>query len=200
MFIAFPERLGKYGAVDYLKERMGIMVNLDSRNMCQESRGYRILRVDSRDVPLAVETGALFGITGYDWYQDYFLANQELSPKIVEQLDFGKAEICAFKASGKMRKPAVVVTPYENIAKDYLKKMGITFVDLYGNPGQVTCRRGKTEGWVKSGLADIAIDNKNSGLTQQETGLVMYGKIMDSYAIVISMEENKYKVKEILRL
>jgi ATP phosphoribosyltransferase len=72
--------------------------------------------------------------------------------------------------------------------------------DLYGNRGQATCRRGKTQGGVKSRMANIAIDNKNSGITQEETGLALYGKIMDSRAIVISTRKNKYKVKEILRI
>jgi ATP phosphoribosyltransferase len=198
MFIAFPERLGKYGALDYMRDRLSICMDLESRQMVQDSHGYSILRVDTRDVPKAVEAGALFGITGLDWLTDFRLGGYGKGLSIVKELDFGGAEICAFKGPGKVRKPARIATPYENISKDYLKSNFPDFCDLYGNRGEVQVIRGKTEGWIKSGLADIVIDNRNSGRTQKENGLIEYDKIMDSYAIVISTKGNKYRVKKVL--
>jgi ATP phosphoribosyltransferase len=198
VFIAFPERLGEYGAAEYIGKYAGTVVDMESKNMCQEKGGYRILRIDTRDVPLAVELGALFGITGMDWYEDYRLGGEGKDLAILKDLGFGNAEICVSKRAGNITEPCRVVSPYRNIASEYLKGLGLDFCDLYGNRGKIQCIRGKTEGLVRAGLADLAVENRNSGRTLKSTGLEVWRKIMDSHAIVISRKENKYKVKEIL--
>ena len=199
-FIAFPERLGKYGAAEYIGKRMGIIVDLDSRNMYQKNDGYGILRVDTRDVPLAVDKGALFGITGRDWMEDYLLGGNGKGLAVLDELDFGASQVCAFKAAGEIGKPARIISPYGNIAKKYSRDAQIDFCDAYGNCGEVQVVRGKTEGMLRAGIADIVVDNRSSGRTQTDNGLILLDRIMDSCAIVISRRENKYNVKEILGL
>ncbi len=198
-FIAFPERLGKYGALDYIRDMFGEAPDLESREMVQKINGYSFMRIDSRDVPRAVEYGALFGITGLDWLEDYKLSGRGRNIVIVEELPFGEAEVWSIRNPERpLIEPIRVVSAYKGLAMKYMNEKGMEFSDIEGTSGEVEVKRGKTEGWVKAGLIDVVIDNINSGKTVRESRLERYEKIMDSYAVLISDRKNSKRVRGII--
>ena len=192
--LAFPERLGKYGATDFVRERLGMEVDLNSRNLCQKIGEYEVTVMDSRTVPAAVELGILTGITGEDWFYDYKLGKPDTRLRIVEKLPFGYSSVVAFKNPENSNIIKRVASPYENISIDYIRKNNLE--------AEFFPIRGKTEGWVKTmtRLADLGIDNQNSGKTIADTGLIIVDKIMDSQAVIISKEYDIEVARKIWRL
>lgn len=188
--IAFPDRLGKYGALDFVGERLGIEV-LESKNKYQRFGNYEFAIMYSRMVPLAVESGMLTGMTGADWLYEYTLGNPNSKLRVIEQLPFGKAKVVAFKDKNTtLANPSRIISPYKNLTCEYIRKKGFRDTEFI-------CAPGETESWVKAGLADLGIDNKNSGETMKQTDLEILDEIYDSCAIIISKEKDINKVKEI---
>ncbi len=188
--IAFPERLGKYGALDFVKERLCIDVDLSSRKLCQRIGKYEVTIMDSRTVTLVVdELGFLTGITGEDWFYDYQLGKPDTKLRIVEKLPFGYATIVAFNNSRNLDNIKRALSPYENILINYLRENNLD--------AKIYSVRGKTEGLVKSGAIDLGIDNTNTGNTMTATGLKIAKKIRDTQAIIISKEKDVDFVKEL---
>ena len=167
--------------------------------MYQVIDGFSFVRMDSRDVPKAVDYGALFGITGLDWFEDYKLSGKGIFLEVVEELPFGESEIWSIREPSNLADlPMTVITPYENIARRYLEDKGIPYRNLAGQRGEVEVVRGKTEGWLKGMIADLVIDNVDSGRTVKENNLELCDKIMDSYGVVIADGIIKGTIKRIL--
>lgn len=174
-----------------MKERLGVGLDLGSKNKFPEEGMYRFLITYSRMVPEAVDRGFLTGITGYDWFEEYRLGGRGGDLEIVEELPFGRAKVVAFRdyrePSAPFLGPARVVTPYPNIAAKYFRNEGLGIKEV---PGE-------TEGWVKAGLSEYGVDNKDSGETLERTGLEICDEILDTNAIIISRRENKNKVRDV---
>ena len=184
--------MGKYGALDFVRERLGSEINLEGKNKYQRIGKYEFAIMYSRMVPLAVESGILTGLTGEDWFYEYSLENPKTKLRIVERLPFGRAKVVAFKDNNIRNwcsSPLACVTIYPNIAAKYLQR------DY--PPTYIISVPGETESWVKAGLARLGIDNKNSGQTIDETNLKVIDEIFDSAAVIISKERDIDKVKEI---
>jgi len=182
--IAFPEKLGKYGVQDFVRERLGAYVDLESRNRCQRIGKYDFVIMRTRMVPYAVERDVFTGIVGRDWLYDYVLANPKTDLRIVERLPVGKAKVVAFKKKDSILGIAPrIITPYTNLSKQYVEDRQLKYANIEYAPGE-------TEGWVKAGLADLGIDNINSGKTIEETGLEIIDKILDSYAVIVAKKDD----------
>lgn len=189
--IAFPDRLGKYGALDFVRERLGVKVDLESRNKYHRIGKYEFAIMYSRMVPLAVEMGMLTGITGVDWLYDYTLGNQKTKLRVIERLPFGKAKVVAFKnRNTAIANPSRVISPYTNLTLEYMRKRNLIDTEFIYAAGE-------TESWVKAGLADLGIDNKNEGKTIELTGLEILDEIYESQAVIISKEKDIDKVKKV---
>jgi len=176
---------------DFVRERLGTYVNLESRNRYQRIGKYDFVIMRTRMVPYAVERDVLTGIVGKDWFYEYLLANPRTDLRIVEELSFGNAKVVAFKKKDSVIDIAPrIITPYMNLSRQYVESMDLKYAKIDFAPGE-------TEGWVKAGLADLGIDNINSGKTIDETGLEVVDKILDSYAVIIAKKNNVDKMRKI---
>ena len=164
--------------------------------MAQRIGDYRFLRMDSRDVTKAVERGCMVGITGLDWIEDYTLTGRDSKISVIDELGFGKARVCDIRnPRNGIREPFSVVSPFGNIAREYMRSIGKCYCNLAGEPDEVEVIRGKTEGWIKAGVADIVIDVVSSSKTVDANELEINDEIMSSQAVLVCGSEYEDSVR-----
>lgn len=165
----------------------------EDRKLIMNKGEFKFLAVRNQDVPTYVENGAAdIGVVGLDVLEEH-------KPNVLRLLDLGigKCKICVGIRNDYVldyTKPGLkVATKMSNIAREYFasKAIAVKIIKLYGS----------IELAPLIGLADVIVDNVETGTTMKQNGLKVAETIMHSSAYLIS-NKNSFITKkcEILNL
>jgi ATP phosphoribosyltransferase len=147
-----------------------------------------------RDIATYVGSGSLdAGFTGLD-----LMLDSRSKAKTVADLDFGGSTFRFAGPTGKFSEISElsgkrVATAYPSLVEDFLKRAGVTNVELVGLDGAV-------EVAVRLGVADAVADVVSTGNTLRQAGLEIFGPvILESSAHLIAAPGAEEKSATLLR-
>jgi ATP phosphoribosyltransferase-like protein len=178
--------------------------------------------VRPQSAPVEISKGILdAAIIASDWKLEWEYAGVDI--KKVVDLDYGNVRIVVGAKEndylstikdGTFRKPIICATEYMNIAKNFLTKVidtqgkKISDPKLYmrgfefGNDGriQIIQSDGLTEGYIEKGLANIVIDNTQTGATFEKYGIKIEKVLLESSAGLYANKETINNKEKYLKL
>lgn len=135
-----------------------------------------VLFVRAEDIPRYVEVGSAdLGITGKDLIEE-----RGAKVAVLSELDYGKCRVvlAAPKGSAKVIKGKRIATKLPNLTRKYLRKKGVS--------AQIIEVSGATEIAPYMGIADMIVDQAETGLTLETNSLEIVDEIMASNACLIA--------------
>ena len=201
-----------------LLKQAGFKVNVKSRDYLPkiDDPNFFLKKIRPQDIPFVISLGkGDIAITGGDILKDFKLSNFKSSNiKVLLNLPINKTKLVLaisrrrypgitsiskfVKLMKKKKEKIIVASEYPHIAKEYLRKLGIT--NFF-----VVEPAGKTEAWILPPLpeADMIIDTAETGYTLSINDCLPLDVVYESSPVFIANKEsysNKDKRDKINKL